>query len=254
MVFTDLRPLQEPGRDAELRAAWDHFLPGSMYEAADVDAVNTYTGMGFRPFERRFCLHYEGFSRPCGYENVWKPLKAGRPILADLMKLETIAVQRSYVGYAEPAEGWSVAQDEPERVVYTRDDPLPYPDSRLAWAGDGVEVGAARSDGQYADEVELSTSGSGERRLVFAALAWPGHTASLDGREIDVDRNSAGLAVVDLPADAEGTLTLEYRTPGLLPGAALALLALIGTVVADVVIRRRRGRATADATAVPIED
>lgn len=256
MFFTDLRPLQEPGRDAELRAAWDHFLPGSMYEAAGVDAVNNYTGMGFRPFERKFCLHYEGFSRPCGYENVWKPLKAGRPILADLMKLDTIVVQRSYVGYAEPADGWSVAEDGPERVVYTRDQPLPYPDSRLAWAGDGVDVESARSDGLYADEVELSATGSGERRLVFAQLSWPGYSATLDGKEVDVDRNTAGLAVVDLPANAEGTLRLQYRTPGILPGAALGLLALVIAGVADLVTRRRRARANASATAdaVPLED
>ncbi len=249
MVFADLRPLQAPGRDAELRAAWDYFLPGTMYEAAGVDAVNNYTGMGFKPFERKLCLHYEGFSTPCGYPNIWKPLKAGRPILADLMKVDTVVVQRSYAGYAEPPAGWSTAEDGDERVVYTRDEPQPYPGSRLSWASNGVKVTDAQSDGLYADEVKLST-GAGKQRLVFGALSWPGYSATLDGKDLDVTKNSAGLIVVEVPARSSGTLRLEYRTPGLVPGAALGLLALIGAGAADVVLRRRRTQAGASATAI----
>lgn len=243
MQFADLTRFQRSSRDKELRASWETFLPGSMYHVAGVDAVNNYTGMGFRPFERTFCLHYEGFSRPCGYRNVWTSLEPGQPTLADLLKLDTIVVGNQQAEGVTPAENFEVVSTG-RAIVLERTDELPWPDSRLSWASPGVEVEKALTIDAYHEEVRLSAPEGGT--LVLAALDWPGHTATIDGRTVPLSHNSAGLMTVELPRGAEGTLEISYQPPGLATGLAgaaagtaggllLGLLALLGT-------RRRRER------------
>ena len=61
-------------------------------------------------------------------------------------------------------------------------------------------------------------------QVLFARLAWPGYTASVDGRTVDVTAGPAGLAVADVPA-GEHVLTLTYEPPGVRTGVQVALLA-----------------------------
>lgn len=243
MQFADLRPVQRSGNDAKLRKAWRSFLPGTMYRVAGVDAVNSYTGMGFRPFEQRLCLHYEGFTRPCGYRRVWEPLETGGPPLADLLKLETVvAGPQQVVGVTPPANWENV--EHGDRTVLVRTDELPWPDSRLSHAAPGVEVYAARSV-DVGERLEVTSSTGGE--LTFAMLAWPGYTATLDGRDLPVEHNDAGLLTVDVPAGAAGSLVLEYERPGALVAHAGAAVAIVGALLlgaAHGVVRRRRRGAT----------
>lgn len=238
--FADMRPLQEPNHDRALRAAWLDFLPGSLYHVAGVEAVNNYTGMGFRPFERQLCLHYEGFTKPCGYRNIWKPVAPGLPPLADLLKLRTIVVATNQSVGVTPAADWRTGEVD-ARTVLTRTSPLPWPDSRLSFAEPGITVTGARTVDDVSEVVHVNAPGGGE--LVFAMLAWPGYTASLDGRPLEVRHDTAGLLSVDLPAGVEGTLKLSYRTPGLKIGLAFAGAGTLVALLLGVLhIRgRRRG-------------
>ncbi|WP_377323843.1 hypothetical protein ACFJIY_03805 [Pimelobacter simplex] len=261
MQFADFRKAQkkaqQTGDDRKLRRAWKNFLPGSMYHVAGVDAVNNYTGMGFRPFEKRLCLHYEGFTTPCGYKRVWKPLTKGKdqPPLADLLKLETVVAQPDQTVGVTPPSNWKYAEHG-DRIVLVRTDTLPWPDSELSWASSGVDVTSARRSG-LSESVELSAPRGGQ--LTFALLEWPGYTATLDGKELEVDHNKAGLLTVDLPQDASGTLELTYDRPGKAVanlGIAVGLLGALALGGYDLLTRRRRrgerdDEHSADAGATP---
>jgi hypothetical protein len=240
MQFADLKPLQLQHRTQELERAWDYYLPGSMYQVAGVEAVNSYTGMGFRVFGDRFCMEYDGLTQPCGYRNLWKSAPPGDESLADLMKIDTVVVQPEMTVGVETPPGWTVDSQSDAAVVLTRDNPLAWPDSRLSRVPDGVEVDAARSVGRLEEQVVITGGGGG--KLVFAMLGWPGWTAEVDGRSVPVSHNPAGLLTVDLPADAAGTLTLSYEPPGLRPGIAAAGVGTLGAVALGVFALRRRRR------------
>lgn len=239
MQFARFYELQA-GPDRELVAAWDHFLGGSMYQVAGVDAVNAYTGMGFVAFEDRLCLHYDGGTRACGFPNVWKPVAAGGAPLADLMKLETIVVQPGHVPQPTPGEGWSPTGSSLDAIVLTRDEPLPWPDSELAVATQNAEVTSARTIGNGHERVEVAT-GARPSKLTFALLAWPGYEATFDGEPIEVHTNAAGLVRIDLPANSSGELELTWSPPGQATGIGGALLGLLGAV-ALALWTRRTGR------------
>lgn len=230
MQFADLKPLQNKGQIAKLEKQWDTFLPGSMYHPAGVDAVNNYTGMGFLPFTKNFCMEYDGLTQVCGYRNLWRPVGGGQPLLPDLMKLETIVVQPKLAEGTDPGPGWSVASQDERAIVLTRDDELPWPDSELSWASDSVEVSGAQTVGLAHERVEVAAAGE-DGRLVFAMLGWPGWEASVDGRPLEVSHSRVGLLTVDVPAGTRGTVELTYRPPGLAAGLVGAGFSLLGGLV-----------------------
>lgn len=220
MQFADLKPLQNKGQIRKLEQQWQgSFLPGSMYHPAGVQAVNNYTGMGFLPFTRTFCMEYDGLTQPCGYRNLWKAGGSGQPPLADLMKLDTIVVQPEMAQGVQPGEGWSVDSETDRMVLLRHDGEQPWAGSELSWASDGVEVASARTRSDLHESVEV-TSTADDAELVFSMLAWPGWSAELDGKALRTGRTDAGLLTVSLPAGASGTVDLTYRPPGLALGMA----------------------------------
>ena len=240
MQFADLKPIQTK-HPRELARAWDSFLPGSMYQVAGVDAVNAYTGMGMRVFNKHFCMEYDGLTQPCGYRNLWKvsPI-AGVPV-ADLMKVDTVVVQPEMTVGVDTPEGWSVAEQTDSVVVLTRDEPLPWPDSRLSWAADGIQVESAETVAPLHEQVEIGDSGTGGQ-MIFAALGWPGWQAELDGRTVPVTRTKIGQLMVEVPAHSSGTLDVTFRPPGLTAGLAAAALGTLGALVLGLVDWRGRRR------------
>ncbi len=239
MQFADLRPVQKSGNDRKLRAAWESFLPGSMYHVAEVSAINNYTGMGFRPFERRLCMHYEGFTRPCGYARVWKRLAKGEPRLVDLLKIQTVVAGPKQTVGVTPPPNWETVENG-ERTVLVRTDALPWPDSELSWAGEGVTVASAERDGT-SESVSVSAPQGGE--LTFALLAWPGYTATMDGRTLETGHNEAGLLTISLPEGSDGTVELVYDRPGktvATAGVALGALGALALGGLHLVTGRRR--------------
>src|SRR5690606_18341497 len=124
MQFADLKPLQNKvtrsGDTARLQAQWESFLPGSMYHPAGVEAVNNYTGMGFLPFTRNFCMEYDGLTKKCGYRNLWRVGGPGQPPLADLMKLDTVVVQPDLAQGVTPGEGWTEVSRSDRALVLRR--------------------------------------------------------------------------------------------------------------------------------------
>lgn len=237
LQLADLGRYQDHEQTERSGAADRSFLPGSMFQPAGVEAVNSYSGMGFLSFQKYLCMHYEGSTDACGLERLWTPLAPGEPHLADLMKLDAVLVQSSQAAGFTPPTGWQVAPRGEEALLVERTRPKDYAGSRLAWASAGVSVQSARTIDDHHESVQLGTSGSG--RLVFALLAWPGYEAELDGRPVEVTSNEAGLLTVELPRGAEGELELSYTPPGLTLSLWSAALGLVGAVVLGGWSRRR---------------
>lgn len=89
-------------------------------------------------------------------------------------------------------------------------------------------------------ERELQVPRRDEERLVFTGEPhYPGWHASADGDSLPVRRHGY-LSAVEVPPETE-RVTIEYRPPGLIPGLAISLIAIL--VSAALVVRARgRGR------------
>ncbi len=240
LQFSDFRKEQKRGKSLKaLERHWKHYLPGSMYDVTGVKAVNHYTGMGLVRFQRSLCMRYEGYTQPCGYRSIWQSPIPGLPPLVDLMKVDTIVVEPSMAQGVPVPSGWTRQSSSPQVIVYRRDQPSPYPGSRLSFVPTGTTVTSAASDGPRHEQVEVSETGEGGT-LVFAMLGWPGWTATYDGKSVPVGRNAVGLLTVELPPNSSGTLELTFLPPGLKVGLAAAAVGLVGAVALGWVGRRRR--------------
>ena len=199
----------------------------------DSPTVSSYTGMGFREFRKATCLNYLGVTCPESFDKLFRPTEpAGRP-LADLLRIETVVVNRAQLADPEPPAGWRVTERNDQITVLRRDQPLAWPGGRVSWTD--VRVTADVSTDRH-EVVRFTGSGT----LAFARLNWPGYRAEVDGKPVDVREGPAGLVLVDVRDGGE--LTLTWRPPGLVPGLASALLALLGALgfSAYSTIRRRR--------------
>lgn len=244
--FADLDAVQHK-LDKPGRAPWRNFLGGSMFHAIGVDSVNTYSGVGLEAFTDRLCMDFKGGTCEQGYRNLWKPAGPGQSDLAELMKIDTIVLDRSIVAPIKAPAGWRETVRTPKVVVLQHDSPYPWPDSRLSWVSPGTTVAGA-SGTTTQETVELSEVRAGATRLAFARLGWPGYTAEMNGQPVEVSRSRAGLLTVRLPAGTQpGTLVVRFRPPGFTVGLLLAALGLLGAaaLAAWPGLRRRRSESSA---------
>jgi hypothetical protein len=135
---------------------------------------------------------------------------------------------------------WRRSGDGRFTATYRR---APYDQPGLvSYAAPGVKVGAQEPCRfRHSREcVDVSVTGDDAGRVVFARLWFPGYSATLDGKPLDVVRHDGTLVAVDLPPSADGELVISYRSPGFVPLAALAVAVVVGLAVTQLVLRRRR--------------
>ncbi|TFV59616.1 hypothetical protein E4P41_11490 [Geodermatophilus sp. DF01-2] len=219
-------------------------LFGNLPRAMGVRNVGNYTGIGFLEFSNELCMDYRGATCPEAFDRLWEPAGGGVQVpLIDAMRVSTLVIQRSLLPEAArgtPPEGWRVAERSAVRTVWVREQPLAG-EGRVSGTSPGIEV---LEDSSSSHRASVRYRADDDGRLLFARLAWPGYTATVDGRAVDVVDGPAGLLAVDVPA-GEHTVLLEYRSPGLRTGALAALAASVVILVQSVVWvwRRRAGRA-----------
>jgi hypothetical protein len=245
--------------------AFRELLLGNGVHAAGVAALNSYSGIGYRAFSRALCMNYDGGTCADAYQRLWRTVPGTTADLADLLRLRTVVLLNGYTDRqpadpdrfidrhtasvvdptappVDPPPGWAVVQRRPLVSVLGRRGDLPFPDGRLSWAGTGLRVTADRTEGATAERVGYTGGGT----AVFAALAWPGWRAAVDGRPVPVRQGPAGLVAVDLPPSAAGgsTLALSFQPPGFAVGIPLLVAGLL-LGAAHTVARRLGGPGSA---------
>lgn len=196
---------------------------GNLVRPTGTTTVASYSGIGFQEFSDELCTDYRGATCPEAFDRLWQPAGPGYPVpLVDAMRVSTLVLQRDLLGddvvdRQEPPPGWQVAERTPVRAVWVRDEPY-ADDGRVSWSSPGIEVLADASE-EEREVVRYTADDAG--RVLFARLAWPGYSATVDGDEVPVIDGPAGLVAVPVPA-GEHTLVLDYEPPGLRAGAFAA--------------------------------
>lgn len=206
------------------RAAWRDLLPGNLYRPAGIEAVGSYTGMGFLPFARTLCMNQTASTCAAAYDTLWRQVPGTRVPLADLLQLSTVVVQRKLIEEPRTPQGWLVTARNERVTILQRVAPLAWPDGRLSWTSPDVRVVANTAPGDRHEVVRFDRVGPGPGRLVFARLAWPGYRAKVGTVDATVREGPAGLLEVDLPAHVSGSggLDITWQAPGSSAGLALA--------------------------------
>ncbi|MFP5371140.1 MAG: hypothetical protein ACLGI3_10385 [Actinomycetes bacterium] len=243
---------QHQGRVLQL-AAWNavpseqmrsgELLFGNLPGATGVETLTSYSGIGFLEFNEELCLDYRGSTCPEAFARLWEQAGSGVPVpLVDALGVSTLVIQHwlhpEVVDQAPPA-GWQVSEQSEARTVWVRNE-LPSFEGRVTWTDPGIDV-IDDSSTPLRESVAYRAEDGG--RLVMARLAWPGYTATVDGREIEVQDGPAGLVVLDVPA-GDHTVVLAYEPPGLRLGVAAAIAAALIVALQSLVWwwHRRRSR------------
>ena len=224
---------------AQMRSG--QLLFGNLPGATGVETLTSYSGIGFLEFNEELCIDYRGVTCPEAFDRLWERAGSGVPVpLIDALGVTTLVVQHSLVPEVadrEPPVGWRQADRSEIRTVWVRDQ-APSDEGRVTWAAPGIEV-VEDSSAPRREIVEYRADDGG--RLVMARLAWPGYTARVDGREIEVEDGPAGLVVLDVPA-GEHTLSLVYDPPGLRLGIVAAGTAALLVALQSLLWWRQRRR------------
>lgn len=226
-------------------------LFGNESLATGHETINRYSGIGFVELGSALCIDYKGVTCPEAYDRLWRNLPGTDVPLIDALRVQTLVLQNRLlpdVVDQSPPQGWRELVRDGTRTVWVREAPPPYP-GRVSFASAGVDVLAANAGAEH-ERVTLRASGDG--RLVFARLAWPGYAATIDGRPVEVINGDAGLITIDVPA-GEHVLELDFTTPGLRLGW-FVLIGAAGVVLVQSVLwwigarrdRRRQQRPAAD--------
>ena len=96
------------------------------------------------------------------------------------------------------------------------------------------------------ERVEVSLDARGGEVLVLNDAFFPGWEATVDGLPVPILPANAAVRAVPLPAGAH-QVVFTYRTPGLVLGAGVSVLTLLGLIAAGLVTRRARARSASPA-------
>lgn len=228
LLIADTTALAKNTGGVSPEQSWRDGLFGAQWEVAGVAALNSYTGLGYNSFSEQLCMNYYGGVCPGAFDRIWQATSSKvDPPLADTLRLETVVVANNYLdGPTTVPAGWSEKEHTSAVTVLHRDEPLAWADGRLSYAADGVAVTADAKNGAEGETSKYTGSGG---TVLYAALAWPGWTATVDGKTIEVKQGPAGLIQVDVPAAKDGgsTIVLDFQPPGLSLGWKVTLVALV---------------------------
>jgi hypothetical protein len=217
------------------------------------ESVVRYSGMSFQKFSDALCMDYRGLVCPEAFDRLWRPIGTTGVPLVDLLEVRTLVLDAGvFPGPASgpPRPGWTVVARDGLRTVWVRELPGTA-HGRLSWSSPGIQVLGDTGKGT-SESVSFRAAERGS--LMFARLAWPGYTASIDGRPVGVQEGPAGLLTIPVPA-GDHRVAIHYRPPGLSLGlvifAAAAAVSLAQTVVWVATGLRRRRRFLAPEAAAP---
>lgn len=216
---------------------WQDMLIGTMFSVAGVDALNSYSGIGFTTLDNALCMTYNGSTCRDAWEALWTPPKGSATPLADLLGLQTIILQAGFIDDPAVPDGWRLDAQTEQAMIYVRDNPV-LNGGRVTWT-DGVTVASDVVFDVTSEDVTFESDGTGGS-LILARIAWPGYHATIDGDSVTVEAGPAGLVQIDVPAGVDsGVIELRFTPPGLNAGLVSAAVGLLCAIVLVIIARRR---------------
>jgi hypothetical protein len=216
-------------------------LPGSLWDLTGKAVHNGYTTLGFRDYNYRFCIRFNGDACPEAVDAMFETEPTTGLPWVDLHSISTLVlVDLPATRTAAPPDGWHIAGDQDHVVTWVRDQPLPTAGG-VVWSSPGTHV-------HEVSRTETSTTfvvdqvGDRDASVVLSRIAWPGY--QVEGARFD-DPLGGHLVRVGLdPDDVGSTVTVRFRPPGWgLEVAALGAAVLLGIAwVVSAAAGRRRAR------------
>ncbi|MFC4606077.1 hypothetical protein [Rhodococcus kronopolitis] len=226
---------------------WTSQVYGNYAKDLDLDYVNAYTPVGHAAFASLLCMGFDGSTCPDAYGNVFRVDQYTGRTHADLMRLDRVVLQRKQYPDADahPAPAgwhWAPVPEVAKGQIYILErDGGPV-------SGQAGRVSAtvnATAEPEYtsvtSERVRVSSELGGS--VVFARLAWPGYTATLNGEPLTTKGLGGTFLYVDLPPgthDAE--LVINFRPPGQRLGFAAMGFGLVLLAALTVLYYRDRRR------------
>jgi hypothetical protein len=224
---------------AETPGLGQSLLPGSLWDLTGMPVHNGYTTVGFRDYNYRFCVRYNGDACPDALQAMFETEPVTGLPWVDLHSISTVVlVDLPAERMQEPPPRWHIARRDDHVVTWVRDHVLPTaggvvwtsPDTSVHPLGQSATCTTFRVD-QVADD---------DASVVLSRIAWPGYR--VDGAEF-ADPLGGHLLRVRLSPDAEGdTVTVCFRPPGW----ELEIASLVGALLLglgwSVLVWRRRSR------------
>lgn len=238
------RRLVQIGEDVP-RLPWHSLVFGNYAKNLGLDYVNAYTPVGHRAFSALLCMGFDGSTCDEAYDNLFTVDPYTQRTFADLMQVDRVVLQREqypHIDETPPPPGWHwvepPAVTKGEIAVLERDGGLVSTAPGRVSATVGVDV---RPISSSVDEAHLEVTSPQGGSVVFARLAWPGYTATLDGRPIQTKGLGDMFLYVDIPPGTEDAeLAIHFDPPGWRLGFAGMGFGLFLLLVLTVLHYRRR--------------
>jgi hypothetical protein len=226
-------------------------LPGSLWDLTGKPVHNGYTTLGFRDYNYRFCVRFNGDTCPEALDAMLETEPTTRLPWVDLHAISTLVlVDLPAPRTLQPPDGWHVARAQGHVVTWVRDRPLPTAGG-VVWSSSGTRVHeVARTETSTTFVVDQVREQ--DASVVLSRIAWPGYQVT--GAGFDHPLGGHLLRVGLRPDDVGSTVTIRFRPPGWrLEVAALGAAILLGLGWALSVAAGRRRRQT-DPSARPPND
>jgi hypothetical protein len=237
-------------------AAVRDFLIASSWYVNPHPVQNVYSTIGFTAYNDLYGMRFDGATYPWLADVLFQLEPRTGMKRADLLSISTILLVRSEVPdptALQPPEGWSVTEQTPYAVTWSRDVPLP-PAGGVVWASPGTNV-TQLSTSTRELQLRVNQAPTGGGTVVLSRLAWPGYSAR--GATLAPPTDGYLLTLAVPPGSAGRTLTVRYAPPGWRVeqltgwlGVGIGLLWSFGFAVARASLarqRRRRAKSSAHA-------
>lgn len=223
-------------------------LPGSLWDLTGRPVHNGYTPLGFRAYNDRFCIRFNGDACPEALTTMFETEPTTGMPWVDLHSISTLVlVDLPDSQAANPPPGWHVAGRDDPVVTWVRDAPLPTAGG-VVWSSPGTRVRElARTETSTTFAVDAVGP---DASVVLSRIAWPGY--QVDGATLDDPLGGHLLRVRLSPDDVGSTVTVTFRPPGWRLEVT-ALIAAVALAAAWTIVAARRRRRTDDAAGRPSE-
>lgn len=219
------------GDDLGSEERYSEFRPATTGLIWKDKIINGYSPLGNKHFKEKIPIGDHGNIRS------WIMAKKGAELfevdtatgleLLELMKVsKVISLKDDRGGNTLNAASKKWSLHEKEHTFVLVHDSYDHP-GNISWLDKGVEILEAKKLQHKTEQYRVKNRSSSDGQVVFARLWWPGYRATMNGKEISVERYSGFLISVVIPAHAKGTLALTFTPPGTHLSLLLSLIGFL---------------------------